>query len=350
MNLWPGPMLVAMFVATSLAASVATSRISEGGLVAESDGGLALRLNEIQVLGSHNSYKLAMAAEKFAALHQSNPAIAESLEYSHIPLPAQLDIGIRKIELDVFYDPSGELFPNVETAGSQFPVLHVQNLDDRSSCADLVACLSQIRGWSDSHPNHVPIFISFNAKDAVIDRPDFIRPLPFEENAWAAMDAEIRAILGARLITPRSVIGDAGVVWPLLDEVRGGFVAVLDEGGDKRASYAGRWRDRAMFANLPEAEPGSAILIVNDPVKQFDRIQTLVRRGYIVRTRADADTREARMGDTGRRDRAFASGAQLVSSDYYRPADHFGTGYVVGLPGGMRCTPVLRPGVCEVVE
>jgi len=346
MNLWPSPMLAAAFVA----AFVAGFGINGGGLLAASDGGGDLRLNEIQVLGSHNSYKLAMSGEKYAALRLSSPEIAESLEYSHISLPAQLDMGIRKIELDVFYDPAGELFPTVEGTGSQFPVLHVQNLDDRSSCADLVACLSQIRAWSDSHLNHVPIFISFNAKDAVIDRPGFVRPLPFEEDAWAAMDAEIRTILGDRLITPPSVIGDAGVVWPLLDEVRGGFVAVLDEGGDKRASYARRWRDRAMFANLPEAEPGAAIMIVNDPVQQFDRIQALVRRGYIVRTRADADTREARMGDTRRRDRAFASGAQLISSDYYRPADHFGTGYVVRLPGGMRCTPVLRPGVCEVVE
>jgi hypothetical protein len=132
--------------------------------------------------------------------------------------------------------------------------------------------------------------------------------------------------------------------------VRGSFVAILDESGKKLAGYAARWQDRAMFANLPETAPGAAILIVNDPVAQFARIRSLVRAGFIVRTRADADTREARSGDTLRRDRALASGAQLVSTDYYRPATHFGTGYVVALPGGPRCNPLLRPPDCRLEE
>jgi hypothetical protein len=308
-----------------------------------------LRLNEIQVLGSHNSYKLAMAAEQYRTLEQTNPDTAASLFYWHRPLPEQLDLGIRKVELDVFYDPDGALFGRTD-AGSQFPVLHVQNLDDRSSCPDLVRCLEALRQWSDAHPDHVPIFVSFNAKDAVIDRPGFLRPLPFGEDAWAAMDAELRTVLGEKLILPRSVIGEAGPVWPRLDEVRGSFVAILDEGGEKRATYVSRWLDRAMFANLPETEPGAAILIVNDPIAEFDRIQRLVRAGFIVRTRADADTREARTGDTTRRDSAFSSGAQLVSTDYYLPAAHFGTDYVVALPGGMRCNPLLRPSGCELKE
>jgi hypothetical protein len=105
-----------------------------------------------------------------------------------------------------------------------------------------------------------------------------------------------------------------------------------------------------MFANLPAGEPGAAILIVNDPVADFEKIQGLVADGYIVRTRADADTAEARSGDTRRRDRAFASGAQLVSTDYYLPAAHFGTDYVVRLPGPARCNPVRRPRGCLITE
>jgi hypothetical protein len=236
------------------------------------------------------------------------------------------------------------------TSGSAFPVLHVQNLDDRSSCPDLLTCLGQIRAWSEAHERHVPVFISFNAKDSVIEQPGFLRPLPFDEDAWLAMDAEIRSVLGERLIEPAEVIGADGIIWPALDSVRGGYLTILDEGGSKRTSYAHRWRERAMFANLPETDPGAAVLIVNDPIGSFDRIQTLVRQGFIVRTRADADTREARTGDTTRRDRALASGAQLVSTDYYLPAAHFGTDYQVGIPGGMRCNPLLRPSACELKE
>lgn len=310
-----------------------------------------LGLNEIQVLGSHNSYKLAMAAENFLALKARNPATAEALEYTHRPLTEQLDLGLRKLELDVFYDPDGSRFPGRTVhSGSRFPVLHVQNLDDRASCPDLLTCLGEIAAWSAAHPTHVPIFISFNAKDEVIDQPGFLLPLAFDEDAWLAMDAEIRAVLGERLIEPRTVVRDGGPVWPPLDEVRGRFVTILDESGSKRASYAGRWAERAMFANLPENEAGAAILVVNDPLTEFERIQRLVRSGYVVRTRADADTREARTGETNRRERAFASGAQLVSTDYYLPADHFGTDYVVALPGGMRCNPLLRPPACRLTE
>ena len=335
--------------ATAVAALLGTSGLVATGAVEEASA--ALRLNEIQVLGSHNSYKLAMPADNFAALKASNPATAESLFYWHLPLDEQLDLGIRKVELDVFYDPDGSLFPGVaEESGSQFPVLHVQNLDTRSSCANLLRCLEALRTWSDAHPEHIPVFISFNAKDQVIDRPGFLRPLPFDEDAWAALDGEITAVLGDRLIRPESVVRNGRPEWPLLDEVRGGFVAILDEGGDKRATYASRWAARAMFANLPETAAGAAILIINDPVAEFDRIQRLVRQGFIVRTRADADTREARSGDTTRREAAFASGAQLISTDYYLPARHFGTDYVVDLPGRYRCNPLLRAGDCQLLE
>ena len=309
-----------------------------------------LRLNDIQVIGSHNSYKLAMDAEAFRALAAARPELAGALEYTHVSLAEQLRLGLRKLELDVFYDPHGELFPGRAAPLSQFPVLHVQGLDDRSSCPSLLACLDQLRTFSEQHPQHVPIFLSFNAKDAAVEWPGAVTPLPFDEDAWQAFDAELRAALGGKLITPAEVFASGARDWPALDASRGRFVAVLDEGGDKRRSYAARWRERAMFANLEEGQPGAAILIVNDPVASFARIQRLVVEGYIVRTRADADTAEARSGDTRRRDRALASGAQLVSTDYYLPAAHFGTDYVVRLPGPARCNPVRVPAGCLITE
>ena len=310
-----------------------------------------LRLNDIQVLGSHNSYKLAMDPERLAALREVNPALAESLDYAHRPLTEQLDLGLRKLELDVFYDPAGNLFQRRladDQTLSSFPVLHVQNLDDRSHCANLLQCLAEIVVWSRNHPRHLPVFVSFNAKDDIIDRPGFLRPEPFGEDAWLALDHEIRITLGERLVAPAQVFDGRRLVWPALDSMRGKILAILDEGGEKRRQYAGRWRERAMFASLPESEEGAAILIVNDPLAEFERIQRLVRDGFIVRTRADADTREARDGTFGRRDAALASGAQLVSTDYYLPADHFGTGYHVTMPGGgiARCNPVRVSAPC----
>ena len=74
-----------------------------------------------------------------------------------------------------------------------------------------------------------------------------------------------------------------------------------------------------------------------------------VAEGFLIRTRADADTREARSGDTARREAAFASGAQFVSTDYQDPDPRFKTGYSVSLPGGgaSRCNPVNAPKGCD---
>jgi hypothetical protein len=67
-----------------------------------------------------------------------------------------------------------------------------------------------------------------------------------------------------------------------------------------------------------------------------------------VRTRADADTVQARTGDTTMRDAAITSGAQFVSTDYPVPDPRFGTGYMVEIPGGMpaRCNPISAPAEC----
>ncbi len=309
-------------------------------------------LNDVQLLGSHNSYKLAMAPDKFAELHARNVEVAMSLEYWHRPLAQQLSLGLRKLELDVFYDPDSELFDRSGEVRSRFPVLHVQNLDDASNCENLIECLGQLRDWSTEHPLHVPIFVSINAKDQQIDRPGYITPLPFDAFAWRELDVEIRGVLGDTLLTPAEVVRSDGPVWPRLTEVRGRFVMILDESGSKRASYAASWQTRAMFGNHPVGHPGAAIMIVNDPVADFHRIQALVQDGFIVRTRADADTREARSGDTTRRERAFTSGAQLISTDYYVEASHFGTSYVVRLPEGAVgwCNPVRGLEACVITE
>jgi hypothetical protein len=68
----------------------------------------------------------------------------------------------------------------------------------------------------------------------------------------------------------------------------------------------------------------------------------------MVRTRADADTVQARTNDTTMRDAALASGAQLVSTDYLTADTRFST-YRVRLPSGAvaRCDPVVAPPACK---
>jgi hypothetical protein len=103
-----------------------------------------------------------------------------------------------------------------------------------------------------------------------------------------------------------------------------------------------------MFVNARPGQPEAAFVILNDPVQQQDSIRKLVRSGYLVRTRADEGTLEARKGDFRRLEAALASGAQFISTDYYLPDQRFNTRYRVQLPDGevARCNPVLRPGGC----
>ncbi len=98
---------------------------------------------------------------------------------------------------------------------------------------------------------------------------------------------------------------------------------------------------RAAFVAVPPEHAAAAWMIVNDPVRDFDLIRQLVGRGFLVRTRADANTTEARKNDGSMRDKALASGAQFVSTDYPEPDKRF-SDYRVRLRGGVvaRANPV----------
>ena len=66
-----------------------------------------VRLNQIQTLGTHNSYHVAPPPPLLSMLGEA----ARDIEYSHRPLTEQLSVlGIRKLELDVFADPDGGRF------------------------------------------------------------------------------------------------------------------------------------------------------------------------------------------------------------------------------------------------
>ncbi len=338
----------------------------------------AARMNQVQVLGSHNSYKEAIDASLWELLNKDEPGRFNSLEYRHQSLTRQLDIGLRKLELDVVHDPEGGRYAKplgiemVEKAGLPvgspydpeglmlkpgLKVLHVPDIDFRSNVYTFNQALKELKIWSNAHPRHLPIAITMNAKQGGIERAGFTQPLPFDKAAFDAWDDEIRAVMPAsKLITPDVVRGDyptlnAAVLaqdWPTLADARGKFLFVLDERGDAAQPYLEghpSLRGRVMFVDVPEGTPESAFLIINDPVKDFRRIQHAVRSGYLVRTRADADTRNARAGDYSQYEAALASGAHFISTDYYVPNPDFGTGYQIELPCGCAAqwNPLMLP-------
>jgi len=294
-----------------------------------------LRMNEIQFIGSHNSYKQQMPSFYFWLLRLIDGEGAKALEYWHPPIADQLELGLRKLELDFFY----------EAVSGEFPVGHIQVIDMETSCTSLRACLQEIRQWSDQNPDHVPIWISFNLKDQAI--PLLPNPQLFTPQALTSIDVIVEEIIGDRLIYPRDVVDRE---WPLLAESRGKILLILDEGGEKRDWYLKGWQDRPMFVSVDEDHDAAAIMIINDPVRDFDRIRSLVKQGYLVRTRADSGTQEARSNDTVRRNKAFQSGAQAISTDYFLSTNPFDSTYSVSIQAGIRCNPVLISENCPVLE
>lgn len=336
-----------------------------------------VRMNEVQYLGSHNSYHLRLRDDLFQVLSGFRPDLAVTLDYAHVPLTEQFETqGVRQIELDVFHDPDGGLYADrqalilvgddiasgiPELSEPGLKVLHVQEIDYETTCYTFIACLVEIKAWSDAHPDHLPITVLVEAKDAAIEDPldlDFAIPLPFDSAALDQIDEEIRSVFPeTQLITPDLVRGERASLeevvlaaeWPLLDEVRGRIMFALDNGGTTRDRYIAdhpSLAGRAMFADAEPGTPEAAFLKLNDP-SDIIAIQERVSQGYMVRTRADADTVQARTGDTTRRDAAFESGAHFVSTDYPVPDPRF-TDYQVTIPGDniARCNPVSATTEC----
>jgi hypothetical protein len=319
-----------------------------------------VRINDLTMLGTHNSYKLAMPPERMAQLRLADANSADSLDYAHRPIVEQLDAGARQLELDIWYDPKGGLYvdgskdPAMQRPG--FKVQHMAGFDNRSSCLTLVQCLTIIRGWSDAHPGHVPILLMFNTND----NGRFIKGEPYSEAAYDALDAEVRSVLApSKLIVPDDVQGsyptlrDAVLAnnWPTLESARGRFLFALDESPIKVALYRGKrtsLEGRVFFVNTDENSPAAAYITLNEPVRDVDRIARAVKANFLVRTRADANTREARANDTAPRDAAFKSGAHYISTDYLWPDTRFAGSYRVTMPGGAiaLCNPVRRPQGC----
>ncbi len=334
-----------------------------------------LRLNDLYTVGTHNSYKQAIPPADYRVIAAANAKGAKALDYTHKSIIAELDAGVRQIEIDVVYDPEGGRYAHPKVAELThtaldpawvaamekpgFKVVHVPDYDFRSSCISFRQCLSDIRAWSDAHPRHAPITILINAKDGKAP-PGGVPLLSFDEKAFDAWDREIREVLPpSKLITPDDVQGDYPTLreavlhdnWPTLGQARGRFLFALDESPEKVALYRGKrssLEGRVAFVNTDEQSPAAAYLTLNHPVEDGARIAADVKAGFLVRTRSDDNTWEARANDVAHRDIALRSGAQMVSTDYLWPDPRFPGGFAVRLPdhAAALCNPLRAAGKC----
>ena len=181
-----------------------------------------LRLNHLQVKGTHNSYHLKPQEETIIPWN-----------YSHLPLDEQFSTqGVRAVELDVSYS----------AALGYLEVFHLGGgLDEQTTCRVFVDCLAALERWSSAHPAHHPIFIQIEVKDA---------PEGAELDALlATIETEILSVWSLeRIVTPDLVKGPgrlrcetqlATTGWPTLGVVRGRALFFFDNEGTLTAQYTG---------------------------------------------------------------------------------------------------------------
>ena len=304
-----------------------------------------LRLNQIQTIGSHNSYHVAPPPALLEKIRGINKGWAEAWNYSHPPLAEQLEMGVRQFELDIFADSKGGLFAEplgltlARLAGSKidfdtggelskpgFKVLHVPDMDCWTTVPTLKLALAQMKTWSDKNPGHLPVMVLLECKDQQ-QAPLPTKPEEISRERLLELEQELLAAIPEdRILRPDEVRGDAKSLreavlkkgWPTVGSLRGKFLFCLDNTDAIRGRYLEgnpALEGRLIFVSAPaEDHPSAAWFKCNDPIGEQERIRKLVKQGFLVRTRADTDKPDAKM-----RTAAFESGAQWISTDHFRP-------------------------------
>ncbi|WP_431896632.1 phosphatidylinositol-specific phospholipase C1-like protein [Nonomuraea sp. bgisy101] len=367
--------VTALLAATALA--VLTSAAPAVGTTGRSD----VRINQIQTMATHNSYHRELTdAEK--DVQRKTDANWWNLQYSHPAIPHQFGTQrVRGIELDVFPDPQGGLYtkplvrrdaglpplqdPSLAAPG--FKVLHWADHDYGTNCSTLVACLRQVRDWSDANPGHVPLTILTELKstDPAKEAMGGAKSPAWDAALLGALDAEIRTVFSEERLITADDLRKPGLSleesvlkhgWPRLESSRGKVMFFMDNSAPAvQTPYLTghpNLEGRVLFTNSRPGRPDAAFIGWNDPLgANTAQIQDFVRRGYYVRTRSDVPFTEARSGDTTRLKAALDSGAQMISTDFpvVGLSARNGTDYVAELPGGAtaRCNPVIAQRGCR---
>ncbi|HVU87385.1 MAG TPA: Ca2+-dependent phosphoinositide-specific phospholipase C [Pirellulales bacterium] len=294
-----------------------------------------LRLNQIQVVGTHNSYHLRPPAGILKAAIAVRKD-AKDWDYSRQPLDQQLDQGVRNFELDL----------NLSSEKG-WQVMHVPGFDGGTTVPTFRDALETISRWSKAHPRHVPISLLMELKEEGFQlNKSYRRPTPADV---MQLDEQLRAVFpGPRLLSPDDVRGQHKTLWeavhagkwPTLADAAGKVFAILHENGANRAGYLEghpALEGRAMFVESDLEQPHSAVLIRNNP--NDPAIDDLARAGYLIRTRVDSQGNIRAAG----REQALRGGAHILTTDY--PHGEIEADRAFGFPrlAPARVNPVTGP-------
>ena len=316
-------------------APVDESAFFEGDLAAELEAGI--KFNELSFLGTHNSYQTS-AIEETKKLYDSLSTLTfgiyspDAIEFESETLTDQLNCGLRSFEMDIeTFERDGEI---------SFTCMHSPYFEMSTSCYDFSLALKEISMWSDNNPNHLPLTIIIEPKKTFLP----LENMKFFNIDYAlALDETLKVNLGEKLFTPADMLRDyesfgemrAADDWCKVKDMLGKVVVLLHEGEvtEEYIAVDSSVKTQAMFPMLREKDIDrdcASFILSNKPEELLEISEDVIsEKKIMVRTRAD---KFGQITDE-RRENAFASGANIISTDYPVRTDSEYGDYIVTFSG-----------------
>ena len=284
-----------------------------------------VKLNEIAILGTHNSYQRLATAETRFAMNiidtiTFKKAGLDTFDFEMDTLTEQLEMGVRNVEIDIeTLDKDDKI---------EFKVTHNSIVDNASSAYDFTKALQEIKMWSDNNPEHIPVIIIVEPKSFVIEINGMKK---FSLEYAKELDKIVGNTLGDSLLTPKDMLRDYASFkemrenddWISLKEARGKILVLLHD-CDVTESYIAldeTIKTQKMFPMLrydDRNESYTSFILENDAWRAAERkAENIDECNLIVRTRADvypeySDERYKVIEDCG---------SQIITTDFPEKVD-----------------------------
>lgn len=277
-----------------------------------------VRINEIAVIGTHNSYQQLATPQKRAYENALSVLTfgkkGGKRNFEMDTYTEQLERGVRNIEIDI---------ETVDDGTVSFISTHSPITDNVSSAYDFAKGLEEIALWSDNNPNHIPVYLLIEPKKDVVSINNMKE---FSVEYALELDNVIREALGDRLLTPNTVKGDFESLeemrmadsWPTLEQAAGKIIVLLHpcDVTEQYIDIDTTLSSQAMFPMLRFEDiekPYATFILDNEPdIATQNNSVTVGEKKLMVRTRADNYPKFSQEQYA----LADSCGSHIISTDY----------------------------------
>lgn len=284
-----------------------------------------VKINEIAILGTHNSYQ-TLATKETRLLMSIIDTITlkklglDTFDFEMDTLTDQLEMGIRNVEIDIETLDKNEKI--------EFKVTHNTIVDNASSAYDFKKAMEEIKLWSDNNPGHIPVFIIIEPKSFVVEVNGMKK---FSLEYAKELEKVVADTLGDSLLTPKDMLRDYKSFkemrenddWISLKEAQGKIIVLLHD-CDVTENYIAldeTIKTQKMFPMLrydDRNESYTSFILENDAFRASERkAENIDESNLIVRTRADVYPNYS----DERYEVIETCGSQIITTDFPEKAD-----------------------------